>query len=94
MSQEAKKPGKNFNPSLGGAFTNDAFGEGSVLLNLTPENFDILMKNVQVGSAILLKYNKVTSKGNKHYWAEILPPMDRTVRSKTGPKAIPTGDLD
>jgi hypothetical protein len=90
MPQEAKTQ-KKFNPSLGGAFSNDAFGEGSVLLNITPENFDTLMKSVQVGSAILLKYNKVTTKGNKHYFAEVLPPMDR--KPTVVRKATTTSDL-
>ena len=90
MPVEAKAV-KKFNPSLGGAFSNDAFGEGSVLLNITPENFDTLMKSVQVGSAILLKYNKVTTKGNKHYFVEVLPPMDR--KPTTTRKAAVTGEL-
>lgn len=64
-----------FNPNLGGAFTNDKFGKDCILLHITPENFDVVMKNLQVGSAILLRFNKMTSKGNKHYFTEILPPL-------------------
>lgn len=94
MTQE-RKDGKRFNPSLGGAFSNDAFGEGSVLLNITAENLDTLVKNVQVGSAILLKYNKVTQKGNKHYFVEILPPMNRVPPAAKGKtKAVATSELD
>ncbi len=73
--KQPNKPGVKFNPSLGGAFGNTAFGEGSVLLNITAENLDTLMKNLQVGSSILFRYNKVTTKGNAHFFAEILPPM-------------------
>lgn len=85
---ETKKP---FNPNLGSSFSNDAFGEGSILINITAENFDVLMKNVQVGSSILLKKNKVTSKGNTHYFTEILPPYQK--KTKTAPTAT-ASDLD
>ena len=73
--KEPNKPGVKFNPSLGGAFENSAFGEGSVLLNVTEENLNTLMQNIRVGSSILFRFNKVTQKGNKHYFVEILPPM-------------------
>lgn len=72
-----------FNPKIGNGFSNDKFGEGSILINVDAEGLDTVMKNLQVGSAILLKYNKVTTKGNKHYFAEILPPMPGTVGVKT-----------
>ncbi len=84
------KNGKPFNPTLGGAFTNDAFGEGSLKFDITAENFDTLMKNVQIGSSILFKFNKVTSKGNKHYFTELLPPFIRA----TPPVAKSEGGLD
>lgn len=77
MPVEAKKKG-NFNPGLGGAFSNNSFaknGEDGILLNVTAENINTLMQNVQIGSSILFRFNKVTTKGNKHYFAEILPPM-------------------
>ncbi len=88
---EVKK--KTFNPNLGGAFTNDKFGEGSIILNITEENYDVIQKNLRVGSAILLKYNKVTTKGNKHYFSEILPPMSRDNTTGQRVKAA-AGDLD
>ena len=80
-----------FNPSLGGAFSNDKFGEGSVLLRITEENLDTLMKNVRVGSSILFRFNKVTSKGNKHYFADILPPWEPEEREVSGK---PASELD
>lgn len=78
MTTEKKKGA--FNPNLGGAFENNAFGKDSILLNITTENYDVIMKNLQVGSSILFRFNKVTTKGNKHYFTEILPPYQK----KTG----------
>jgi hypothetical protein len=88
----AKEKGK-FNPNLGGAFSNPAFGDDAILLNITTENLDVLMKNVQVGSAILFRFNKVTSKGNKHYFVEILPPM-KPRENKPAARANSNSDLD
>ena len=85
-----KKPS---NPGLGGAFSNTKFGEGSVLLQVTAENYDVLMKNLQVGSGILFRFNKVTTKGNNHYFAEILPPMSAVEKPVAKSKAV-TSDLD
>lgn len=81
-----------FNPSAGGAFGNDSFGEGSVMLRIEPENFKVIMENLQVGSSILFRFNKVTQKGNKHYFVEILPPMSGTKPAGRKPAAI--GSLD
>lgn len=85
--KEYKKP---FNPSIGSGFQNDAFGEGSVKVDITAEGLDALMKNLQVGSAILLKYNRVTAKGNKHYFAEILPPYKKP---EVKPAKVDTSEL-
>lgn len=82
-----------FNPKVGNGFSNDAFGEGSILVNIDAEGLDTIMKNLQVGSSILLKYNKVTSKGNKHYFAEILPPMVPRTAGITKAK-VTTSELD
>jgi hypothetical protein len=90
MTTEKKKGA--FNPKLGNGFENAAFGEGSILVNIDAEGLDVAMKNLQVGSSILLKYNKVTSKGNKHYFAEILPPYKRPTPTTT--KKAATNDLD
>lgn len=79
-----------FNPSIGGAFENNKFGEGSIKVDITAEGLDTVMKNLQVGSAILLRFNKVTTKGNKHYFTEILPPMEPRPVTQTGTG----GDLD
>lgn len=88
MSVEIKKGA--FLPKVGNGFGNDAFGEGSILVNIDAAGLDALMKNVQVGSSILLKYNRVTSKGNKHYFCEVLPPY----KGNASKKVTPTGDLD
>lgn len=68
-----------YNPKIGNGFENSAFGEGSILVNVDAAGLDAVMKNLQVGSSILLKFNKVTTKGNKHYFAEILPPYEKKV---------------
>jgi hypothetical protein len=78
---DKKSNGKKWNPKFGSGFTNDAFGEGAILVQIDAEAFDSLMKNVQVGSALLLRKNKVTTKGNTHYWTEILPPMPAKANS-------------
>lgn len=95
MPQENKT---KFNPTIGHGFTNEKFGEGSILVNVDAEGLDAIMKNLQVGSSILLRYNKVTTKGNKHYFAEILPPMvtnGQYAPKKTGKtKAATTNELD
>ncbi len=90
MSEEKKR----YNPSIGGGFTNAKFGEDSILVNIDAAGLDTIMKNVQVGGAILLRYNKVTSKGNKHYFAEILPPFEGGNRPQSAGKVAPAGDLD
>lgn len=79
-----KRDGSKFNPSIGHGFGNDAFGEGSILVRIDADGLDSVMKNLQVGSSILLKYNRVTSKGNKHYFTEILPPFNGTKTSGKG----------
>ncbi len=87
MSKQPTKPGVKFNPKIGNGFSNDKFGEGSIKVDIDAEGLDVAMKNLQVGSAILLKFNKVTSKGNKHYFAEILPPMQPQTASVAREKA-------
>lgn len=85
-----------FLPKIGNGFENSAFGEGSILVNVDAAGLDAVMKNLQVGSSILLKFNKVTTKGNKHYFAEILPPYDSSKKTKTAatPSISSGGDLD
>jgi hypothetical protein len=83
-----------FNPKVGHGFGNNAFGEGSILVKVEAEGFDNLMKNLQVGGSILLKYNKVTSKGNPHYFAEILPPYNAAVTKNTGKGRGTASELD
>lgn len=82
MSVEKKKGA--FLPKIGHGFENAKFGENSILVNVDAAGYDAVMKNLQVGSSILLKFNKVTAKGNKHYFAEILPPY--TPKAKTAAK--------
>lgn len=80
-----------YNPKLGSGFSNDKFGEGSILVSIDADGLNAAMNNLQVGSTILLRYNKVTTKGNKHYFAEILPPMGaKSTTVKTGA----TSELD
>lgn len=88
MPQVAKN---KFNPKIGNGFVNEKFGPESILVNIDAAGLDAVMKNLQVGSSILLKYNKVTAKGNKHYFAEILPPMAPRVQGQTKTKG---SDLD
>lgn len=88
---------KKYNPNLGGAFTNSKFannGEDGILLNITEENYDVIMKNLRVGSTIALRYNKVTQKGNKHYFTEILPPFDKNAVKTNTAKVSAGSALD
>lgn len=87
---------RKFNPKIGHGFSNDKFGEGSVLVKIEAEGLAAITQNLQVGSTILLKYNKVTTKGNKHYFVEILPPLVDDPRSAGKAKAKKTSysDLD
>lgn len=92
MTNENKK---KYNPTIGGAFTHDSFGEGSIKIDITADGLAAITQNLQVGGAILLKYNKVTAKGNKHYFTEILPPYDRErATEKTVSKKAVNSDLD
>ena len=84
---------KKFNPNFGQGFTDERFGEGAIKVKVTEENFDSIMKNVQVGSTLLLKPNKVTSYGNTHYFTEIVPPYKGETKAKPARKAANT-DLD
>jgi len=65
---------KKYNPKIGHGFGNEKFGENSVLIKIDAEGLAAITQNLQVGSTILVKYNKVASNGNKHYFVEILPP--------------------
>ena len=97
MPQKVGKNGKAFNPSVGHGFTNDKFGKDSILVNITAEGLKVLTENAQIGASILLKYNKVTTQGNKHYFCEILPPMDKNKSAQTltaKVAAADTSDLD
>ncbi len=91
MSDKVEK--KPFNPSIGHGFENKKFGEDSILINIEAEGFDALMKNAQVGSSLLLRFNKVTIKGNKHYFVELLPPIEKKNYTKEAPKA-PVSSLE
>lgn len=82
---------KKFNPKVGNGFSNDKFGTGSIIVKVDKEGFDAVMKNLQVDSSILLKFNKQTSTGNNHYFCEILPPF--TGNKKAVAKAT-ASDLD
>lgn len=68
------KNGKPFNPSVGHGFGDDRFGKDSVLVRIDADGLKAVTENLQIGSTILLRYNKVTTQGNKHYFVEILPP--------------------
>lgn len=91
MSVEKKKGA--FLPKIGNGFVNEKFGPESILVNVNADGYDAIMKNLQVGSSILLKYNKVTEKGNKHYFCEILPPW-KGATSKIPTGKTTGGDLD
>jgi len=89
--------GKKFNAKIGHGFSNDKFGEGSVLVKVDAEGLKSIVENLQVGGSILLKFNKKTTKGNNHYFAEILPPF-KGEQTGTGKTTTKTGggygDLD
>lgn len=87
-----KRDGTKFNPSVGHGFTNDKFGKDAILVKIDVEGLKAVSENLQVGSTLLLKFNKVTSQGNKHYFCEILPPY--TPPKTTDKTPVATGDLD
>ncbi len=94
MPNETKNYAKKFNPSAGAAFGADKFGEGAIKLDITAEGLDALMKNLQVGGAIVLKFNKITSKGNPHYFTEILPPYNKAAfKTNKASKEVSKSDL-
>ncbi len=77
MTAVAKKKDGKFNPSLKGVFSNKAFkgrdDSDGILIKMTPENYQTLMDNLRVGSALVIKYNAKTPFGSS-YFADILPP--------------------
>lgn len=93
MPVKVGKNGKPFNPSLGHAFSNDKFGKGSVLLRIDAENLKTISENLQVGSTILLRYNKVAANGSNHYFTEILPAQAKTSAPRSA-KIVGASDLD
>lgn len=76
--------GKKYNAKIGHGFSNDKFGEGSVLVKIDAEGLKSITENLEVGGSILLKFNKKTINGTNHFFAEILPPF----------KGKSYGDLD
>ena len=88
--------GNGFNPKIGNGFSNDKFGEGSILVQLTTEGINSFVDNARDGSAILIKFNKVTSKGNKHYFVELLParPINYSSDKKDSKSSKSTNALD
>lgn len=90
VAQRVRKDGTPYNPSIGGAFSNNAFGEGAIKLDITPEAFKIITEHLQVGGSIVFRKNKVTSVGNTHYFTEILPPYDGSKK----PVKATEGSLD
>lgn len=95
MPTEAKT---KFNPKIGAGFSNDRFGKGSILVKVDQEGLDNIMKNLQVGSSILLRFNRKTVKDNDHYFCEILPPLNKQeatpVRKTTKTTLTGVSDLD
>jgi hypothetical protein len=92
-----KKNGKEFNPTLGSAYSDPRFGDKAIKFNVTADAFDAIMKNVQVGSTILLRGTGPTKYSNEHYFVEVLPPYEGnkgTVGKKAAARAASTSDLD
>ena len=88
---EQKKTAYKKNPSFGQGFSDERFGEGSIKITITEENLDSLVKNVQVGSTLLVRFNRETKFGNKHYFCDILPPYNGEKKST---RKATSGDLD
>lgn len=82
-----------FNVKVGNGFSNDAFGEGSIKVDLTAEGIKAFVENAQVGGAILVKYNRETVKGNKHYFIELLEPYVRATAPTNGNGKTTTGKV-
>jgi hypothetical protein len=84
---------KKYNPRFGHGYSKDLkSGKKAIMVTLSKENLDALMKNVQIGSTLMLTYNKVTQYGNDHYFCDILPPQ--TEEQKKFAKKAATSDLD
>ncbi len=84
--------GKKFSPSFGHGYgTVLKTGRKAIRVTLTKENLDTLMKNVQIGSTLLLTFNKETKFGNDHYFCDILPPMTENQKNF---KKQASSDLD
>ena len=90
LKEKLMKTEKKYNPSFGQGFTDERF-KGAIVVTVTPEDLDSLVKNVQVGSKLLIRYNKDTKYGNKHYFTEILPPFKG---EKKAAKKAEASDLD
>lgn len=74
---KTKRDGTKYNPNVGQGFTNDKFGKGSIKIDLDAEGIAEFVANAKVGSALLIKFNKVTAVGNSHYFCELLPPFTK-----------------
>jgi hypothetical protein len=87
--------GRKFNPTVGHGFENDKFGKGAIIVKIDAEGLKVLTENVQIGSSLLLKFNKTTTYGNKHYFCEVLPPYTGKVGGKLKTSGSQeTSDLD
>lgn len=79
------------NASLGHAFENE---KGNISIKITPEGLASFVQNASVGGFVVLKFNKLTVKGNKHYFADILPPMEDGASKYPTKKPATKGSLD
>lgn len=73
QNANTKKTGKNFNPTFGVFFQDDRFGAGALVsAPIDEEKYQAIMKNLQLGSKLVIKHAKSKS-GKSVSFGEILP---------------------
>lgn len=73
---------KKRNVTITALFNNDKFGEGSLLsAEITGEAYDNMIKNVQIGTKLLIKKMISPKTGKAVYFLEVLPQLAKTFDS-------------
>lgn len=85
MSKTATVPRgtTKLNPTITAMFDNEKFGYGSkISVPIDEKGFDVVQKNLTIGSRLLFKKSKSTTKeGNPVYFLEILPPYEKAANN-------------
>lgn len=82
---------KNFNPTAAVLFVDERFGKGSLVsAPIDEKNYDAIMKNVQVGTKLLVKLTTFKT-GKAGGYLEVLPALNKKTYTK---KASTTANTD